>query len=172
LANGRNWHKIYLEQLEKGYFMLLAPKGTTTITLAEPHDPDAFYRTGSGLYVRANFRSKVVSLAKPSQAGATYKVAKADLTRHLADREIEGALPENHLFDETELCAIIAGLILRQSPVFEGELLNDGNPNLFYTRASVAAVHRSIGGRRWRLSAWKRDFMRWDAGSQTFSPPN
>lgn len=53
--------------------LVLAPKGSVAVTLAERHDPDTFYRTRSGLYVWDDYRNLVVAKAKPSEAGTIFK---------------------------------------------------------------------------------------------------
>lgn len=151
--------------------LILAPKGVAMVTLNEPHDPDAFYQTRSGLYVYDDFRTRVVAKARPS-GNADYKVEKAELMRGLTDEEIEGALPKNHLFDETRLCAIIAGLITKQPNGEEGVLLNNSYANLFYTSSCVVLVDWLSDYREWRVYTWRRGGRRWLAGYQVFSPGN
>ena len=93
------------------------PRGTVTVTLAELHDPDKYYQTREGLYVWGDFRERIISKAKPVKAGATYSVSYADVGRDSTDKtdkEIEAALPTDHLFDESSVCAVVAGLIATQ----------------------------------------------------------
>src|SRR3989344_101403 len=149
--------------------IFLAPRGRSTITVKERHDPDAFYRTREGLYVYDNFRSRVVSKARSIKAEA-FTVESAELMRDLTDEEIEGSLPKNHLFGETEVCAIIAGLIAKQASGEEGTLLNNGYANLFYTGSCVVGASWRSGDREWGVGTWGRGDFGWLAGSQVFSP--
>ncbi len=119
-----------------------------TVTLADRHDPNEFYQTRSGLYVGGDFHKKVVKAAKTTDAGASFTLNCAELMRNLTDSEIESALPKEHYFDETTLCAVIAALIANQLNGEEGTLLNNGYANLFYTRScAVLVVWRARQGR-------------------------
>ena len=151
--------------------LVLAPLGTTTLTLAERHDPDTFYRTREGLYVWDDFRSRIVAKAKPSEAGLVMKFERAELMRDLTDEKIEGTLPKDHLFDETEVCALIASLIAKQANGEEGVLLNTGYANLFYTSSYVVFVDWDSDGREWDVSTYERGDG-WGAGDRVFSPAN
>ena len=150
----------------------LAPLGDVVVKIAEPrHDPDTFYRSRQGLYVWDGFRTLVVAKARPTdQADAAFTVNRAELTRDLTDEEIEAALPKEHLFSETDLCAIIAGLIAKQANGEEGALLNNGCANLFYTSSSVLRVRWRADSREWLVRTWRRDGLRWNAGLRVFSP--
>ena len=169
---------IFAERLEMALeqainsMLDLAPRGTETVILTERHDPDTFYRTCEGLYVWDDFRSRIVANAKPSELGRTMKVNCAELMRDLTDKEIELALPIDHLFDETEVCAVIAGLIASQPNGEEGALLNTGYANLFYTSSCVVYVYWYADYRGWHVNAWKRGDYGWGAGYQVFSPAN
>lgn len=152
--------------------MFLAPRGTTELLLAERHDPNAFYKTRDGLYVWNDFRTRIVKNAKVSKVGTTLKVERAKLMRDLTDAEIESALPKEHLFGETEVSAVIAGLIAKQAQGEEGVLLNTGYTNLFYTSSCVVGVGWFAGGRGWDVVACERGGHGWHAGRQVFSPAN
>ena len=163
--------KTMLEQAINS-MLVLAPKGTSTITLLERPDPDAFYRTRTGLYVWDDFRSRIVKNAKSSEAGLVVKVDNAELMRDLTDAEIEGALPKSHIFDETVLCVLIAGLIAKQANGEEGTLQSNGYANLFYTSSCVVSVYWFAGNREWDVYTWERSDGRWSAGFRVFSPGN
>ena len=152
--------------------LVLAPRGSVTVTLTERHDPDEFYRTREGLYVWGDYRSRIVTKAKPSEAGTTVKIESAELMRDLTDAEIEAALPKGHLFDETQVSAVIAGLIAKQPNGEEGALVNTGRANLFYTDSYVVRVRWVADDRMWYVGACRRDDGRWRAGFQVFSPAN
>lgn len=146
--------------------------GITTVTLADRHDPDAFFQTRPGLHVTEDFRRRVVAKAKPSEAGTTHKVESAELMQNLTDKGVEDALPTNHLFDESQVSAVIAGLIAGQPNGEEGALLNNGRANLFYLSFCVVRVHWDADSREWRVFTWRRDENGWLAGVRVFSPAN
>lgn len=150
--------------------MLLAPRGTATVTLTERHDPNRFYQNRKGLWVWDDFRSRIVANAKPSDAGVTWEIKSAELMRGMTNTAIEAGLSASHLFDETQVCAIIAGLIVKQPEGQEGTLLNNGYANLFYTSSCVVLVFWYADDRGWRVCAWGRDDRGWDAGNQVFCP--
>ena len=152
--------------------LVLTPKGVTTITLNEKHDPDVFYRTRSGLYVWDDFRSRIVAKAGPSEVGTTFEVESFELKQDLTDAKIEGALPKEHPFDETQVCAVIAGLIAEQPNGEKGPLINNGYANLFYVGSRVVNVHWDAGRRGWHVYMWRRDNYGWATGVQVFSPAN
>lgn len=152
--------------------LVLAPRGNAGGTTTERHDPDAFFRTRESLYVWDGFRTNVVAKAKPVEAGTACKAESLELMRDLTDEEIEAALPTDHFFEESRLCALIAGLIARQAKGEEGVLLNNGYANLFYTSSCVLSVHWLADYRRWYVSSWQRDDSRWGAGLRVFSPAN
>lgn len=158
-----------LENILSGMFVLGTP-GTVSVTLSKSHDPNVFFQTRSGLYVWDDFRSRIVTQARPIAVGMAFELNNALLTKDMSDEEIESALPKNHLFDESALCAIIASMISEQPDGKEGKLLNNGYANLFYASSCVVIVRWHADYRKWRVNAWKRDDNEWDAGRQVFSP--
>lgn len=158
----------FFQRVEAG--LALVSRGSATITLDADHNPDQFYRTRSGLYVWDDYRERVVSKAKLSPAGASYKFNYSTLARDLRDREIEACLPAQHLFDETAVCAIIAGLITKQPQGEEQVLLNNGCANLFYLAGCVVIVYWVACDREWGVDTYAHDDDGWDAGSQVFFP--
>jgi hypothetical protein len=151
---------------------LLVPQGTTDITLTEDHNPDEFFQTRPGLYVWNDFHSRMTIKARPSAKSTSFKVNSFKLTKDATDKQIETALPENHLFDETTLCAVIATLVSKQPNGEDGTLLNNGYANLFYTRSCVVRVRWRSGSRLWRVGAWLRVDCGWGAGCRVFYPVN
>ncbi len=107
------------------------------------------------------------------EVGKTITVKPQTLTRMATDAEIEDpviGMGPSHLFGETVLCGVIAGLIARQPKGEEGALLNNGYANLFYLGSCVVDVGWGSGGREWGVNAWRRGDDGWDAGGQVFSP--
>jgi len=152
--------------------LVLAPKGVMTITLDERHNPDAFYQTRSGLCVLGDFLSRIVARAKSSEVGMTFKVEGFDLQQDLTGTEINAALPKGHLFDETQVCAVIGGLIAKQpNGEKRGALINNGYANLFYTPSCVVVVHRLASYGEWHVVTFGRNCW-WGAGRRVFSPAN
>ena len=149
---------------------VLVPRGSVSLTLSRPHDPDAFYRTRSGLYVWDDFRSRIVAKAMPVAADTKYALAVSVFTKDATDEEIEGALPTEHLFDESTVCAIVAAMIEKQKNGEPGDLLNNGYANLLYTSSCVVRVFWRAVDRRWLVDAWRRDDFWWLAGRRVLSP--
>jgi len=134
-----------------------------TITLTQDHNPNEFYQTRPGLWVSGNFRTRVVDKAKPSKAGTTFKLNRVELAKDLTNSEIEAALPQDHFFDESQVCAIVDNLVSRP-----GDEKNEYY--LLYTASRVVSVDWYAGNRKWSVSTWTRDDDRWSAVSQVFSP--
>ena len=148
---------------------VLGPQVPISLTLSTQHDPDAYYRTGSGLYAGDDFRDEIVSKAKPVEAGTTFMIHVAELSQDATDQEIEAGLPAAHLFDESAVCAIVAEMIEKQKDGEPGDLRY---LNLLYTRSCIVAVRWGDGTRRWRVATWDRDHDRWRIGSRVLSPAN
>lgn len=130
-------------------------------------DPQEFFKNGDGLYVYSDFKERILSKAEkvPSLEKA---LTSYDLTKNANDAAIEADLPKDHLFSESEVCAIVADLIGKQPKGEEGILLNSGYANLFYTPSFV--VHVDGDGAGWNVDAWSRRDSGRDAGSRVFSP--
>ena len=148
---------------------VLIPRGSVSLTLSQPHDPDAFYRTRSGLYVWKDFRDRIVANAKLVPTGTTYQLAVFELKVWDTDEQIEAVLPEHHLFNESALCAIVAEMVLNQRNGEPGDLEHTGRANLFYTACCIVSVHWSADYREWNVYTWKR-VGGWHAGRRVFSP--
>lgn len=152
--------------------MALIRRPQCSVTISEARDPGAFYKNRDGLYVWDDFKSRVAKKAKPVSAGTAFKVNVDELGANLVDEEIENALPKTHLWDEGALCAVIAEILSKQQGGKEGDLLNNGYANLFYTSSCVVRVLWNADDREWRVNAWVRDRNRWHAGRRVFSPAN
>lgn len=144
---------------------LLVLRNQITITLSERHDPNAYYRNRLGLHVWRDFPSRVVSKAKPTEAGASFKVNVSDFGRKATtDKEIERALPKSHLFDESAVCAVIAKMISRQPNGEPGDLDATSYVNLFYIASCVIYMGRDRASRTWYASTQLRGAGVWYAG--------
>lgn len=131
-------------------------------------DPKEFYQNRKGLYVWSGFKDRIV--AKAEAVKAEFRLRSFTLKEDANDAKIESALPEKHIFSESDAAAIVADLIEKQPNGEEGVLLNDGNWNLFYTPGCVVLVHWSSFRGGWSVSAWGRDEDGWRAGERIFSP--
>lgn len=139
------------------------------IKIDKNHIPKDFFETGKGLYVWSNFKDNVLSKAEETKSGVEFKIASFELVKTVYDKEIEKDLPKEHIFSETEVCAVVASLIEKQSEGQEGILLNNGYANIFYTTSRVVLVYWYGGG--WGVYGWLRVGL-WCAGSRVFAPAN
>lgn len=157
--------------MEKGYLTIQVLKAVKAVKLAikTPVDPQEFFQTRDDLYVYSGFGDHILSKAKKSEP-KTYSLESFDLVRSSKDEEIEQALGKEHLFDETEVCAIVAELVSKQPKGKKGTLQNNGYANLFYTGSFVVRVYWS--GSHWLVNAWDRDGGGWPSGYRVFSPAN
>lgn len=153
--------------------LALAPRGTFTVSLSERHDPNSYYRDRHGfsgrpgLSVWSNFYECIVTKAKPTEIGTTFAVTSFDTMEFLNDEEIEEGLPDGYLFDETQVCAIIAGLITSQSD----RLITNPHDNRFYTSSGVVRVDWACTSDLWHVGAWERSHRRHVIGSsRVFCP--
>ncbi len=135
-------------------------------------DPKEYYQDRKGLWVSSSFETRILDNAKEVKAGKEFSIASFTLKENALDKAIEAALPKKHIFDEGELCAIIAALIAQQSKGQKGNLLNTGDWNIFYTEACGVYVRWYAGSAEWHVSAWYRDGSEWNAGHRVFSPVN
>lgn len=132
--------------------------------------PKEYFVTRNGLYVWGDFISRVVSKIGSEQISSSFKLRGFDLKESSTDAQIEKSLPKNHLFSESDICAIIIGMIEKQRTGGKGMLLNNGYANLFYLKGCVVSVGWDSGRRYWRVGAWLRGDDRWADGGRVFSP--
>jgi len=155
-----------------GKMLMLIPRNRLSLTLAERHDPGTYYQTRTGLWVYGGFKDHIVSKAKSTKAGISFKVNVDDLGHDATDEEIENSLPKKHLFDESAVCAIVAEMISKQPNGEPGDLENIGRVNLLYTSSCVVVVNWGGDYREWNVNTWGRDVHRWNAGNRVLSPAN
>ncbi len=149
---------------------VLGPAGEKIVFgLTEVRNPSDV-KTGNGLYVWSSFKDRIISKAETVEAGKEFSITFQDILVRATDEEIEADLSKNHVFSESDVCAVILELISKQSQGSEGKLLNNGYANLFYTPSFVVHVFWSSVGGEWGVSAWPRDDDGWGAGSRVFSP--
>lgn len=135
----------------------------------DTHDPQAFYQARAGLWVSDEFRSRILSKAKPVKKLMAAVGKSYDLTQNVYDREITPSLPKDYVFDESEVCARITTMIQKQPNGEEGDLLNNGYANLFYVAGCVVYVYWNADSRKWNVYAWRLDDVCWRADFRVFS---
>lgn len=159
--------------MEIGYAKILEiTKEKIPVRMEGEFIPSVFFKTDKGLYVDSDFTSRIVNKASSVDADTEYEITSLNLRLSANDATIESALPEKHIFSETEVSAIVGNLIENQPEGKEGTLLNDGSWNIFYTPDFVVHVHWSSYSSRWYVDAWHRHDGGWDEGSRVFSPAN
>lgn len=148
--------------------VLKIEKKKIKVELKEKFIPSEFFQDRKGLYVWNSFKNYIVDKAKESKKGFKSDISSFTLLKIATDEEIEKELPKKHLFSETEVCAIVASLIEKQSKGEDGPLQNNGYWNLFYTRSRVVRVYWRGDG--WSVYAWGRDDKTWGGDTRVFSP--
>lgn len=155
--------------MKKSESVLKSVKAKIEVKLPKKYEPTEFFKNRDGLYAWNSFKENVLEKAKAATVNS-FSLSSFDLTKDAYDKEIEKELPKKHIFTETEVCAVIAGLIEKQSKGEEGTLLNTGYANIFYTKSHVVSVYwRSVFG-EWCVGGWRRDGHSWFEGFRVFSP--
>lgn len=145
--------------------ILKSVKKEIKVVVPAKYNPKEFFKNRDGLYIWSSFSDTVLKKAK-SATISLLSISSYDLLKTSYDKDIEAELPKNHIFSETDVCAIIAGLIEKQPNGEEGTLLNTGYANLFYTKSRVVLVYWSVG--EWDVSVWCREDD-WGSGHRVFS---
>jgi hypothetical protein len=97
-----------------------------------------------------------------------------DLPEPMNDEQVRDKLGDNHVFETSEGCAVIAGMISRQANGEAGDLLNNGYTDIFYVRGKnnevfAVGVGWSAGDRGWDVRADRLGGSLWCAGNRAFS---
>lgn len=159
--------------MEIGYAKILEiTKEKIPVRMEGEFIPSVFFKTDKGLYVDSDFTSRIVNKASSVDADTEYEITSLNLRLSANDATIESALPEKHIFSETEVSAIVGNLIENQPEGKEGTLLNDGSWNIFYTPDFVVSVDWHSNSSDWYVRAWYRDGDDWSGGLRVFSPAN
>ncbi|HEY4519774.1 MAG TPA: hypothetical protein VJH33_01920 [Candidatus Paceibacterota bacterium] len=142
---------------------LLKPDGYySAVKLGERHDPNAFWQTRSGLYVYDDFKSRIVAVAKLTEARVKFKkLPRFKLGRDGSGEEMKSARPSS-VWTATDFCPWLATKLAKQPNGEEGEFLNNGWVNLFLVEGVngevfVVIVNWSADDRRWFVSTWPLD---------------
>lgn len=147
--------------------ILKSVKENMVVEVPKGYQPKEFLKDREGLYVWNSFIDNILENTT-STVQKSFKISSFSLKKSATDEEIEDGLPKKHLFSETEVCAIIAGLIEKQPKGEDGPLQNNGYWNLFYTKSRVVGVYWD--GDRWLVRDWYRDDDAWHEDKRVFSP--
>ena len=123
------------------------------------------------IYIGDGFKNSVLKSAGNVSEQPPATIASFTLVKEMDDSEIRDELPENHVFALDDLW-MIANIIKKQANGESGDLLADGNANIFYVQkdASVLVVQVLRDGSEWLVDGWRLDGgVRWYAGSRVFS---
>lgn len=139
-----------------------------------PFNPERVFRTGSGLYVWDDFRTRIALRAKSVESAYEMQLASFTLTEQATDAQIRAELPEGHVFEDTGIfCCHLAGMIEAQAGGIEGVLLNNSYANIFYVQALVEVFAVSVvwhaDARRWSVNASRLRGRNWIADYRVFS---
>ena len=163
--------QAYLERCNPFAFesVLALVNGNVQFNAVDTHDPQTFFQTRTGLWVSDEFRSWILSKAKPVKKLAAAVGKSYDLTQDAYNREITPWLPKGYALDESGACARIATMIQKQPNGGAGDLLNNGYSNLFYVAGYVVYVIWRAIRREWHIHTWRRGDDRWPVSSRVFS---
>lgn len=138
------------------------------VKVPKKYEPKEFFITRTCLYVWSGFSEYILKKAKVITV-TSFNISSFDLITCAYDKEIESELPKKHLFTETEVCGVIAGLIEKQSKGESGTLLNNGYGNIFYTKSHVVFVSWDSDDSGWDVYGWLRGGGSWGGGKRVFS---
>ena len=142
--------------------------------------PDEFFVTGPGLLVSETFNRLVPVPPQPSVAVGTTHIDLIGLADEIDkgkffkntfyDMQVEARLGEKHLFENGSLRATLQKFIEKQWNGENGELLNNGSLNLFFTSVCVVEVSRGARYAGWYCDARHRVGGILLSGNRAFSP--
>jgi len=140
----------------------------------ECFNPDDFFQIRTGLWVSDYFSERVLPAAEPALSLPATTLAAYDLIQSENNEKIRAELPDDHVFEATEGCAVLAGLLERQKNGEEGDLLVNSYANILYVRGITSGVfvvyaHWSAVHRLWYVNASRIDDFRWLADHRVLS---
>lgn len=153
----------------KSALLTLENESITLPALANPFNPHAFFKTRSGLWVSDQFVRRVLLQATVVDKLDDAPCSSYNLKKNLYDREITPELPKGYEWGASEVCARIAQMIKRQPNGGKGDLLNNGDANIFYVPGYAVGVDWCADDRQWRVSAWRLDSSDWKADRRVFA---
>ncbi len=152
----------------KTTLLALENDSITLPALTSPFDPHAVLKTRDGLWVSDEFESCILSQASIVNKLDSGTCSSYNLKKNAYDREIKMELPEGYEWNASEVCARIAQMIEQQPNGKKGDLLNNGDANLFYVPGYVVRVRWRAAYREWGVLAWRLDDDGWGAGYRVF----
>lgn len=167
---------VELVRSQVSAFGVLVPLESFELTISIPHDLEkwfggGFWKRGAG--VDECFQKNIYAHAKPVAVGTKFKLWMYELERDATDDMIELALPENHFFDEGDVCVILAQMLARGAKERGDDKMEDDEAsNLFYTRSSVVRVFWFPDLSTWVFHSAARGSRTWNPGDRVFSPAN
>lgn len=156
--------------MKKTVSVLKSIDNSISLKVPKEFKPKDFFISRKGLYVFSSFESNILVKAESIKKGSAFEISSFELIKTADDKKIEDSLSKDHIFSETDVCAIIASLIEKQPKGEEGILLNNGYANLFYTHSRVVHVFWNAGFGEWLVYVWFRDGYSWLVGHRVFSP--
>ncbi len=153
---------------------VLTYRGHADIVVGGKRAPKTFFQNRKGLRVYNGFRDSIATRAETLEPPATFGMNFHYISSKngATDAQIETALGDSHLFNETHVCAVIAEMISTQGGGKEGLLLNKGFVNIFYTSSHVVLVRWLADLDEWLVLATERERRWWLQGHQVFVPSN
>jgi hypothetical protein len=159
-------------------FSALPPAVLKLVNASVQLDPIASYypkgfKTRKGLWVSDDFQSRVGKKAKPVNDLPASSLTSGDLVKNAYDKEIKAdpVMPANHVFEsESEFVPYLDQMISKQPNGEEGDLLNNGNWNIFYVAGCVVGVlwNWNSDDREWHVRTWGLGGGGWGAGGRAF----
>ena len=148
--------------------IVLASRDTAIVKPGQMYHPQRFYRNRLGLCVWEDFNRRIVAKAEPTKPGERFLVKPYALKYQRSDAEIEPGFKSSHIYSETEVSAVVAGLLVEQPTPTKGVLLRGGGANLFYTKRYIVHVYECPDYHEWVVITWWRRVRMWKRGSRVF----
>jgi len=138
-------------------------------------DPHKFFVNCSGLCASSDFRNRILFVAKKTVKVSSGEVSHFDLPAQMNDAEIKKELGDGHIYkDASKFCSTLASMISQQPRGEEGDLITNGNANIFYVcgknnEVFAVSVHWFSDDRGWAVYACRLVDCQWSAGVRAFS---
>lgn len=141
--------------------LLIPDDHYAAVEISERHDPYAFWRTGPGLRVYGEFRTRIVAAAKPTEAGAKFKeIPLFRLGRDATGKQLKNAHP-NAIWTATDFCPWLATKLAKHADHKAAEFFTNGWYELFLVegvggKVFIVTVHR-MEYPGYAVGAWQLD---------------
>ena len=149
--------------------------GQLNLAVSGNFDPNEFFQNRPGLLRSEEFVERILSVAKKTERILLPShIPSLTLHKNMNDTEVCKELGDNYVFEASEGCMVIAGMISRQPNGEDGDLVNNGKANIFYVRGKnnevfTVGVSWDAGVREWYVDANRLDDYHWHAGRRAFS---